>query len=135
MEALVLLVLARLARTTVAMRRWAPVLGANGPAVVGVELGGLRGAEADVALAVEAGARRLGANCLEQAVAASLMLRRRGRPGVVVIGLDVADPAEVPHAWFVGASGFVVVGGEQGRHRPVNQFGSAAPRAASPDNH
>lgn len=122
-EAFVLLVLAGIARRYLPMRRWAPILGPNGPAGVPIELGTLHGPEAAVARAIEAGARRVGANCLEQAVAASVMLRRRRCPGAVVIGLDLANPADVPHAWFVGASGHVVVGGPLGGHRPVNQFG------------
>lgn len=122
-EALVLLGVAHVLRLRVPMRRWARVLGPHGPTSVAIVTGPLTGREADVARAIGAAVRRTGANCLEQAVAASVMLRRRGLPGRVVIGLDVADPSQVPHAWFVGASGLVVVGGDEGRHRPVNQFG------------
>lgn len=122
-EAAFLLVLARLLRRFVPMRRWSRVLGPNGPATDAIDVGPLEGAEARVALAVAGVARRLDANCLEQAVAASLMLRVRRRHGAVVIGLDTADPGGVPHAWLVGPSGLVVTGGERGGFRPVNQFG------------
>ncbi|WP_460787544.1 lasso peptide biosynthesis B2 protein [Nocardioides maradonensis] len=122
-EALLLLGFAHVVRLRVPMRRWARLLGPNGSTTVAIQTGPLAGREAEVAGAIGAAVRRTGANCLEQAVAASLMLRRRRLPGLVVIGLDVADPSQVPHAWFVGASGLVVVGGEQGGHRPVNQFG------------
>jgi len=128
-QALTLLVLARLLRRFVPMRRWSGLLGANGAAVVGIELGPLSGAEAEVAWAVEAGSRRVAANCLEQAVAASLMLRARRLPAAVVIGLDVADPGATPHAWLVGPSGLVVTGGELGAFRPVNQFGPTSANA------
>lgn len=122
LEALVLVLVARLLRRGVPMRWWAPLLGANGPATVSVEPGPLSGVERDVAGAVWRASVRTGANCLEQAIAASLMLRVRRTPGAVVIGLDVADPSAVPHAWLVGGSGHVVCGGDLGRHRPVNQF-------------
>jgi hypothetical protein len=122
LEALVLVLGARLLRVGVPMRRWAPLLGANGPATVSIEPGLLAPVEQDVAGAVWRAAVRSRANCLEQAIAASLMLRVRRTPGVVVIGLDVADPAAVPHAWLVGGSGHVVCGGDLGKHRPVNQF-------------
>lgn len=124
-EALALILLARLLRTRVPMRRWSFLLGATGPARA--ETSAHRaptGPEALVARAVGSAARRTSANCLEQAVAASLMLRARRRPGAVVIGLDLADPSAVPHAWLVGGSGAVIVGGEaMGDFRAVSQFG------------
>ena len=122
LEALLLMLAARVLRHLVPMRRWAPLLGVNGPATAAIRLGRLDGAEQAVAGAVSSGAHRIGSNCLEQAVAASVMLRVRRTPGVVVIGLDVADPSAVPHAWLVGPSGHVVCGGDEGGHRPVNQF-------------
>lgn len=125
LEALVLLLLARGLRKWVAMRRWAPLLGENGPPAAPMALEPLAGREAVVARAVASGARRTSANCLEQAVAASLMLRRRGTRAVVVIGLDPARPDAIPHAWLVGASGSVVTGAdEMPGFRPVNQFGT-----------
>jgi hypothetical protein len=124
LEALGLLVLARVLRRYVPMRRWARLLGEPGPPTVPMEVAPLTGDEALVARAVASGARRLSANCLEQAVAASLMLRRRGSGAVVVIGLDPQRPQGIPHAWLVGRSGTVVVGGEEmPGFRPVNQFG------------
>jgi len=124
LEAIVLLLVARMLRKGVAMRRWSGLLGATGPVRVGVDVGPLAGTEAEVGRAVASAARRTSANCLEQAVAASLMLRARRTPGVVVIGLDAKRPTEVPHAWLVGPSGTVVVGGDVvDRFRPVNQFG------------
>ncbi|MCL2541509.1 MAG: lasso peptide biosynthesis B2 protein [Nocardioidaceae bacterium] len=125
LEALTLVALARLLRRRVPMRRWSFLLGATGPALAGTsgELPPV-GVEARVARAVGSAARRTGANCLEQAVAASLMLRVRRRPGAVVIGLDRTDPAGVPHAWLVGGSGAVLTGGEtMGDFRAVSQFG------------
>lgn len=123
-EALVLLLVARVLRRFVAMRRWAPLLGDPGPPQAPMALAPLTGDEALVARAVASGARRLSANCLEQAVAASLMLRRRGGRAVVVIGLGRERPDGVPHAWLVGPSGAVVTGGEEmPGFRPVSQFG------------
>jgi hypothetical protein len=124
LEAIVLLLAARVLRKRVAMRRWSGLLGATGPVRVGVDVGPLAGAEAAVGRAVASGARRTSANCLEQAVAASLMLRARRTASVVVIGLDAQRPTDVPHAWLVGQSGTVVVGGDVvDRFRPVSQFG------------
>lgn len=127
-EALVLVVLASVLRRLVPMRRWAPILGAKGPVSVAGQAAPLAGSEACVARAVTSAARRTSANCLDQAVAASVMLRVRGRSGVVVIGLDRERPTDVPHAWLVGRSGAVVVGGDlMGRFRAVSQFGAFPP--------
>lgn len=124
-EALALVLLARMLRTRVPMRRWAFLLGPTGPARAETAAHvAPTGPEVLVARAVGSAARRTSANCLEQAVAASLMLRVRRHPGAVVIGLDLADPSGVPHAWLVGRSGAVIVGGEaRGDFRAVSQFG------------
>lgn len=50
--------------------------------------------------------------CLDRAIAGHLMLRLRRVPTRLVVGLNKADPVEGSHAWLVGASGSVVVGGE-----------------------
>lgn len=128
-EALVLVLLARVLRRRVAMRRWAPLLGPTGPARTAPVLGPLAGTELAVARALRAATARTGANCLEQAVAASLMMRVRRRPGVVVVGLDAQRPAALPHAWFVGRSGRVVTGEDvMDGFRPVSQFGPLSSR-------
>lgn len=126
LEALVLVLVGRGLRRWVPMRRWSRVLGPTAPPTAEPVPGTPQGAEEAVAAAVGSASRRVGANCLEQAFAASLMLRRRGDHGVVVIGLDRADPSAAPHAWLVGSSGRVVVGGEtRDRFVPVSQFGPA----------
>ncbi|NHA01547.1 PqqD family protein [Nocardioides sp. W3-2-3] len=71
-EALALVLLARVLRRHVPMRRWAPLLGPSGPAATPPVLGRLSGTEARVAVALRSATARTGANCLEQAVAASL---------------------------------------------------------------
>lgn len=127
LEAAVLVLVARVLRRSVPMRRWSRVLGPTAPPTVPVSEDAPDGVEAAVARSVGSASRRVGGNCLEQAFAASLMLRRRGVRGVVVIGLDRADPSAAPHAWLVGASGRVVVGGEVlDRYLPVSQFGREA---------
>jgi hypothetical protein len=124
-EALVLVLTARVLRRTLPMRRWARVLGVPGPFVVDAVLEPLAGPERRVASALAGASRRLRQNCLEQAFAASVMLRRRGLRSAVVIGLDREDPRRAPHAWLVGPSGRVVVGGDvMDDFRPVSQFGS-----------
>lgn len=124
-EALALLVVARVARLVIPMRRWALVLGGAGAARVVVDATATpRRVEVLVAAAVESAARHVPANCLDKAVAASLMLRQRDAPSVVVIGLNRDQPTDVPHAWVVGPSGNVVVGeAEMHGFRPVSQFG------------
>ncbi|MEV4999788.1 lasso peptide biosynthesis B2 protein [Nocardioides sp. LML1-1-1.1] len=128
-EALVLVLLARVLRRHVPMRRWSALLGPTGPARTAPVLGRLDGAEVRVAVALRSAAARTGANCLEQAVAASVMMRVRRRPGVVVVGLDARRPDAVPHAWFVGASGLVVTGEDvMDGFRPASQFGPLSSR-------
>lgn len=127
LEALLLVLTARALRRWVPMRRWSPVLGPRATPTARALPGVPAGAEALVAAAVGSASRRVGANCLDQAFAASLMLRLRGERGVVVIGLDRADPTAAPHAWLVGASGRAVVGGDGvDRFVPVSQFGVCA---------
>lgn len=124
LEALVLVLVGRVLRRWVPMRRWSRLLGATCVPTVEVVPAVLEGREALVARAVTAAAHRVDGNCLEQAFAGSLMLRLRREPAVVVIGLDRADPASPPHAWLVGSSGGVVVGGDgRDRYVPVSQFG------------
>lgn len=124
LEALVLVLVARVLRAWVPMRRWSRVLGPTQPPTANARPDAPEGTEAAVAAAVASATRKAGGNCLEQAFAASLMLRLRGERGVVVIGLDRADPASAPHAWLVGRSGRVVVGGDvTDRFVPVSQFG------------
>jgi hypothetical protein len=56
--------------------------------------------------------------CLAQATAGQVMLRRRGEPGVVVLGLrrpeiegdGSASPAWGVHAWLVGTEGALTGG-------------------------
>ncbi len=111
-------------RSRVPMRRWSRLLGPTSAPTVVPQGERPVGREGDVAAAVGSATWRTGANCLEQAFAASVMLRLRGQHSVVVIGLDRADPAAPPHAWLVGASGRVVVGAEtMDRYHPVSQFG------------
>lgn len=115
LEALASLIVATCLRRTVPMRRWARLLGktyaaqpreaANPPAVEGVDR--------IVAVAIAGAASRLpfGTTCLDQAVAGSLMLRRRGGHPVVVIGLAREDPSCDSHAWLIGDRGGVLIGG------------------------
>ncbi len=62
--------------------------------------------------------------CLDRAIAARMMLRRRGARPVVVIGLAPSDPGAAwdAHAWLVGDSGVVVGGSEAAEFTPTTQF-------------
>lgn len=115
LEAVVLLLVSTAVRRWVPMRRWARVLGrVRTPEVSSVRASRLEGAERQVANALRSGGRRVpvSTTCLDRAIAGHLMLRRRGAHPRLVVGLNRADPAEGSHAWLVGASGAVVVGGE-----------------------
>jgi hypothetical protein len=71
------------------------------------------------------GARRLlGARCLPRALAAHLMLRRRGIVSRLCLGVAREDGALAAHAWVeVGDAG--IVGGEEaGRFTRLAEFGA-----------
>lgn len=108
------------AQRWVPMRRWSCVLGAAAPVpeTWGRHTGSVRSAAADGAEANVARAIRVGANhlpwepsCLAQATAGQYMLRRRGTPGVVVIGMRrTQDTAPETHAWLMGKAGALTGG-------------------------
>lgn len=111
------------AQRWVPMPRWSALLGAPG-AVPGQWRGrqvrALGEAAADeverrVAFAVDRAMAHLPMQptCLAQAFAGQLMLRRRGRSGVVVIGLRPPPSAEgrwEAHAWLLGEAGALTGG-------------------------
>ena len=102
-----MLVVAKVLFRTIALPRWSTLLGyptntdgldVNGPSP--------QGSEGVVALAIARVAHRLPGNytCLERASAGQFMLRLRGTPGAVVIGLKSNGNGE-GHAWLVGKTG------------------------------
>jgi hypothetical protein len=97
------------------MARWQRLIGRPQPAVsLPIPTARPQGVDRRVSDAIRAAVNRLPfrANCLDQAVAASWMLRRRHVAAELVVGLDTQDPREPPHAWVVTSSGgAVVVGG------------------------
>lgn len=111
------------AQRWVPMTRWAWILGesqAVPPELVGRVTTALptspgNEAEREVVAALQRARRLLPfqPSCLAQAGAAQVMLRRRGSPGTLVIGLrPPADPG-VPwmaHAWLIGSVGAVTGG-------------------------
>jgi hypothetical protein len=124
LEAVALVLVGRLLRRWVPMRRWSRVMGPTAPPTAVPAPGLPAGVEEKVARAVASAVRRVGGNCLEQAFSASVMLRARGERGAVVIGLDRTNLGAAPHAWLVGASGRIVVGGDvMDQFVPVSQFG------------
>lgn len=63
--------------------------------------------------------------CLAQASAGQVMLRRRGQPGVVVIGLrpgSVPDERWGAHAWLLGAKGALTGGPAARGFTPTTVF-------------
>ena len=121
-EAMVLTTVATAARRWVPMPRWSWVLGRaaavpdqwRGRSVTRIPVRASDPIERRVARAVERAAELLPGepSCLASATAGQVMLRRRGRAGVVVIGLrrpdDAGTPAGTPwdaHAWLLGSRG------------------------------
>jgi hypothetical protein len=114
------------------MRLWVGLVGR--PTVAPSELPTptrLTGTDLEAAHAVLSAAQRLAfhTTCLDQAVAGSLFLRRRGVDSRVVIGLNRADPSDASHAWLIAESGVVIIGGGAlAGHVPVTAFQRAASR-------
>lgn len=125
-EALVLLGVATAAQRWIPMRHWSWVLGVASPVpapwldrtVIQLPQRAASGLERQVAGSLHraAGALPWGPSCLAQAAAGQVMLRRRGRPAVVVIGLRAGpDGAESgrrwdAHAWLLGSQGALTGG-------------------------
>lgn len=135
-EALALLVVAAAAQRWAPMPRWSWAIGEPGPvpeewvgrAQHGIPAAAASAAEARVAVAVGRASRLLPfePTCLAQACAGQVMLRRRGEPGAVVVGLrpaaaTQAEPAALgspsprgslweAHAWLLGSGGALTGG-------------------------
>lgn len=122
-EAMALLAIGGVLQRWVPMRRWSAALGRSAPvpaAWSGRAVQHHRRTVADrveheTAAAVAHGGRRLPwrPTCLAEAFAAQVLLRQRGRAGVVVVGLRRGDDWEA-HAWLVAGSG-VLTGGPAAR--------------------
>lgn len=135
-EALWLLVVFGAAQRFIPMPWWAGVLGRS--AHVPSRWQGLKAPttiqrgivikERAVAIAIRRACLRLPykPTCLVQASAGQIMLRRRGRSGVVVIGLRLAPVSTgkswEAHAWLLGEGG-AITGGENAQgFTPTNVF-------------
>jgi hypothetical protein len=158
-ESAVLLVAAAVAQRWIAMPRWSWLLGDAQPHTV--DEGGLVGdegcsprattVEGQVvsALARAGGVLPFRPSCLAQAAAAQVMLRRRGEPGVVVIGLKrpscTPQQVDLPrarsglrpthrqvgradsapweaHAWVLGSAGVLLGGDAAEGFTPTTDF-------------
>jgi len=73
-------------------------------------------AECEIGDAVLAAVQRLGQrpNCLPQAIAAGIMLRRRGSTPRIAFGARRRDGTLTAHAWLIADTG-IVCGGEAAR--------------------
>lgn len=114
-EAMTLCTAARCLRVLVPAPRWEAAIGrkemiAGDPPLPSQLPTGL---DREVSMATWSAARRLPftPNCLEQALAASWMLRRRGSKPTVVIGLSRDRQGDSAHAWLIGEGGAVLTGG------------------------
>jgi hypothetical protein len=118
-EAAACLGLARLTVHLVPLSALSPHLGRHmaetGPAIAPAE----RPAALRVGWAIAAAARRLPwrCMCLEQALAARLMLRRRGLPSTLYLGASRGAEAMQAHAWL--RSGELILTGAAERERFV----------------
>ena len=135
-EALWLLVVFAAAQRWIPMAWWSGLLGRN--TGVPKHWQGMKAAtaiqnlgvveERAVAIAIRRACRRLPfqPTCLAQASAGQVMLRHRGRSGVVIIGLRL-DPISTAktweaHAWLLGESGAITGGENAHGFTPTNVF-------------
>ena len=125
-EATVMLVISHVLLRTIPLPRWSRLLGQ--PATVdGLDVNGspARGREGDVGGGIARAAHYFPGNytCLDRATAGQFMLRLRGNPGAVVIGLK-SDGNGEGHAWLVGKTGVVTGQMDQpeGVLTPVSAF-------------
>ena len=106
-EAALMLILAKVLLRTIALPRWSALLG-QPTNTDGLDVKGppAQGSEGVVALGIARAAHIFPGNytCLERASAGQFMLRLRGTPGAVVIGLKSNGNGE-GHAWLVGRTG------------------------------
>lgn len=131
-----MLILAKVLFRTIALPRWSTLLG-QPTNTDGLDVNGLpaQGSEGVVALGIARAAHRLPGNytCLEQASAGQFMLKLRGMPGAVVIGLKsngimpdgiIPDGNGEGHAWLVGKSGVLTGRVDHGQDvlTPVSAF-------------
>jgi hypothetical protein len=64
-----------------------------------------------------------GATCLPQALAAKVLLERRGHPAYVHVGVMRADDARVlAHAWVESAGRILLGGGDLAGYTPLSAF-------------
>lgn len=117
----------------VPMERWSGLLGEHGPVPaewqgaaitrLPARVDGL--VEKQIAVAIHSGSRWLPwkPTCLAEATAGQVMLRRRGQPGVVVIGLRPnGTPKWDAHAWLLGRRGALTGGPAAQGFTPTTVF-------------
>ena len=119
-QAMALMTVTSVAQKVIPITRWSRVIGvhagvptewdATPEQSVPVRSGDIE--EERVRRAIRRGAARLPwtPSCLAEAAAGQIMLRRRGKPGVVVIGLRPADGEWDAHAWLLGERGALTGG-------------------------
>ena len=135
-EALCFLVVFGLAQRLIPMSWWSGVLGCSAHVPrhwqevksASTMQKGSNIEEHDVAIAIRRACQRLPfrPTCLAQASAGQIMLRHRGRSGVVVIGLR-RNPAATgknweAHAWLLGRCGAITGGENAHEFTPTNVF-------------
>jgi hypothetical protein len=82
-----------------------------------------------IALAVTRASRAVpGATCLPQALAAKVLLERRGHPARVRVGIGRAEGAPLlAHAWVESEGRIVLGGGDLTRYTPLSALDPLAP--------
>lgn len=97
---------------------------AANPGDGGVMTGPVDPATRSVAGAVGAAARRLPpTSCLDRALTGAWLLRRRGRPSRLILGVPADPGATVTHAWLVDGHGRACIGAREAvAYLPVTVF-------------
>jgi hypothetical protein len=131
-QAMALMTVTGAAQKVVPMSRWSRVIGEHSQVPTKWEATPdqtvpVRSADLDeerVRRAIRRASERLPwtPSCLAQAAAGQIMLRRRGKPGVVVIGLRPADGEWDAHAWLLGARGALTGGQAAEGFTPTTVF-------------
>ncbi len=131
-QAMALITATGVAQKVVPMTRWSRVIGEHAQVprtweATSEQAVPVRSADLDeerVRRAIRRASDRLPwtPSCLAQAAAGQIMLRRRGKPGVVVIGLRPAEGEWDAHAWLLGARGALTGGLDAEGFTPTTVF-------------
>lgn len=124
LESTLCLALARLVVSRASFRRLEPYLGAPKQESPGQSSPHQRGCAHRVARGIYLVRRRLPWNntCLVQAVAAMMMLKRRGQTSTLYMGVTIQDDEFEAHAWLRCGDVIVTGGEEKDKYKLMNSY-------------